>query len=388
MIILDNNDIVALAYMDSNEEIELVFLYYLDPEGNLLWKQGYASELNYPLLHSPDGDDLHKFGSNYIISGDCYYPYPSNPNHVYNRPFFIMLDSLFEEQWILPFGVSDSIVGKTLETIALNDSVFMGVGMLRLGGPVEHTIIMYIDKYGNELGYKVIPNDSIGADISQNYINDIERINDSLFLASITVGIGDSSFFWGEIVIDTSAKIFKKQFRDEKTSGWTSMVKTFDNKYAIGCNWDEGSTNKDIYFYKINENLEQDTVYPGNFTYDSLCPYQIQSGTIDLSDCMVVTDVGEAPNAKEYYANLQTIPIKAFPNPASDFITFAIENTEHHKYMELQCFNIIGKKVHREKVYTGQGESKVDINGWPQGIYIAVIFSENRPVGRCKFIVK
>ncbi len=29
--------------------------------------------------------------------------------------------------------------------------------------------------------------------------------------------------------------------------------------------------------------------------YYSLCPHTIQSGTIDLTDCLIITDIGELP---------------------------------------------------------------------------------------------
>ncbi len=96
-------------------------------------------------------------------------------------------------------------------------------------------------------------------------------------MVSTAIIIDDEIGLWADMVIDSAGTIYKKEFRSEQTSGWTTITKTFDNKFIIGCDWEEGNGNMDIYLYKINENLEQDTVYPGNYTYDSLCPYQIQS---------------------------------------------------------------------------------------------------------------
>ncbi len=388
VLVLDNGDIVGLGYLDSDEETELIFLYYIDKDGNLLWRQGYASRDDYPHIRSTGGDEIKKYGNNYIIHGYCYYPYPTDTAHFFLRPLFIMTDSLFNEQWIIPFGVNDSIVGEAFETIQLNDSVFMGVGMRRLPGNAEHSLLFYFDNNGNELGYVEIPNDSIGPNISQNYMNDIERINDSLFIGLTTFGIEDTDFFWGELIIDTSGNIHKQEFRPVGTNGNSKLVKTFDNKYVVGTGLIEGKTDWDIYLYKINKDLEHDTLYPGNYTYDSLCPYQIQSGIIDISDCLIVTDVGEIPSPKEYYASLKAIPIKAYPNPASNKITFAFKNTEHHINIKLQCFDIYGRKVHEEKVYPYQGESIVDVSAWNKGLYVAVVLSEGTPAGRAKFVVR
>jgi hypothetical protein len=191
------------------------------------------------------------------------------------------------------------------------------------------------------------------------------------------------------MIVDTAGNIYQYEMREQSTSGWTKMVKTFDGKYTIGCGWEEGKTDWDIYMYKINEDLEHDTIYSGNYTYDSLCPNQIQSGNIDISDCLIITDVGEIPSPEEYYISLQTILIKAYPNPVKENqITFELQNTEHHKNMELKVFNVFGKMVHKEKVYQYQGESKVNIQNWQKGVYFAIVYSNGNIAGKTKFIVQ
>ena len=388
VIVLDNGDIVALCQFESTENLDQVYLDYIDTDGNLLWRQVYASQDDYPHIRSTGGDEIKKYGDNYLIHGYCYYPYPSDTTHFYLRPLFIMMDSLYNEQWIIPFGVNYSIIGEAFGTIQLNDSTYMGTGMWRLEGTVEHSLMMYFNDAGEELGYVEIPNDSIGPDISQNYMNDIERINDSLFLVSTTFAINNEYAFWGELIIDTTGNIYKQEFRSIQTSGWSKMVKTFDDKYTIGTGLHEAKTDWDIYMYKINEELEHDTLYPGNYTYDSLCSGTIQSGIIDISDCLIITDVGEVPTPKEYYASLQAIPIKAYPNPTTEgSITFEFQNTELHTNMELKCFDVFGKMIHSEKVYQHQGESKVDVSSWKKGMFVVIVYNEGLPVEQCKFVV-
>jgi len=390
VMVLENQDIIALAYFDTSAgNFDQVFLDYIDSDGNLLWRQVYASQENYPYIRSTGGDEIKKYGSKYLIHGHCYYPYPSNPTHVFLRPLFIMIDSLFNELWILPFGINDSIHGEAFGTTQLSDTVFLGVGMRRLPGYSEHSLLIYFDDKGNELGYAEIPNDSIGSEISQNYMNDIERINDSLFIGLTTFGIDNEDFFWGELIVDTSGMIYKQDFRPVGTNGRSKLVKTFDNKYVVGTGLIEGKTDWDIYMYKINEALEQDTLYPVNYTYDSLCPHQIQSGTIDISDCMIITNVSETPTPSEYYSGLKTIPIKAYPNPINgNEITFEFENTEHHLNMELRIYNIFGSEISKQKIYYSQLATEMNITTWPAGMYLAVIFSNGGVVGKSKFVVE
>ena len=55
--------------------------------------------------------------------------------------------------------------------------------------------------------------------------------------------------------------------------------------------------------------------------------------------------------------------------------------------MELRCFDIYGEEVFKEKVYRYQGESVVDVSGWNNGMYVAVVYINETPSSFIKFIV-
>ncbi|MCD4682409.1 MAG: T9SS type A sorting domain-containing protein [Bacteroidales bacterium] len=389
VILFDNGDVLALGYMFTFESYnERIFLYYIDKNGTLVWRQSYASKENHPLVLERMGGGLHQFENEFIITGRCYYPYLGNPTIGYIRPFFIGVDNEFNEKWILPFGVNDSLLGEANSVIPLNDSVYMGVGYMWASGSKPNSLYMFFNNEGEELGYTQITNEDIGPDIQANIPTSIARMNDSLFIASTYFGTEQYENPFGELIIDTSGIIYKSESRPN-TTGISTLIKTFDNKYVIGCTYRHSNSNRDIYLYKINDSLQHDTVYTGNYVYDSLCPYQIQSGVIDITDCLLVTDVGETPTPKEYFASLKTITIKAYPNPVKENqITFSYTNTEHHQNMELRCFNVFGELVHQERVYQHQGESKVNIQSWQAGIYVVLNYSNGQIVGQSKFIVK
>jgi len=388
VILLNNGDVIGLANLIAEDNYDdNIWLYYISNNGDLLWKKSYSSTSVHPLVMIRSGESLTRFDNEYIITGHCYYPLPSNPNTGYKRPFFIGIDTSFNEKWILPFGLNDTIIGNAYNVIALNDSVYMGVGYVWETGSDQNSILMYFNSYGEDLGYTQIYNTAIGPNIEDNVTVDIERLNDSLFITSTLFGPGEGFNDYGEFIIDSSANIYKIESRPN-TRGISKLVKTYDDKYIIGCTYRIGS-NDDIYLYKINDSLQHDTIYPGVYTYDSLCPYQIQSGIVDISNCLLVTDVGATPTPKEYYLSLNTIPIKAFPNPSNTgSITLQYSNTEHHSEMELKCFNVFGKEVHKEKIYQHQGESRLNVHVWQKGIYLAIVYSDGRPVGRVKFVVR
>jgi hypothetical protein len=80
--------------------------------------------------------------------------------------------------------------------------------------------------------------------------------------------------------------------------------------------------------------------------------------------------------------------LSASPNPASDHITFALENTEHHRNIELRCYNLLGMQQHQTKILRGQQQATISVSTWPPGMYVVVVYSDGRPVGRGKFVVQ
>jgi len=142
-ILLDNGDVVALVWYESDQNIDQIFLYYINSDGDLEWVQSYSSKTIHPLIMQRGANRLYNFNGEYQISGYCYYPYPTNPGTGYIRPFFIGIDSSFNEKWILPFGVSDSLYGEAFSLVPLDDSTYMGIGFMHTEG-TQNSLLMYI----------------------------------------------------------------------------------------------------------------------------------------------------------------------------------------------------------------------------------------------------
>ncbi|MEA1898637.1 MAG: hypothetical protein U9N53_13335, partial [Bacteroidota bacterium] len=209
-LLLDNGDILGMVQMESQEQIEMVFLYYVTSEGELEWKKSYASKNDYPLIHSRNPGILQYVNDMYIISGYCYYAYPNNPPHGYLRPMFIGINTLFEEKFVLPFGMVDSIPGKAYSVIYINDSLIMGVGehwLLTDKDIYNNSLLMFFNPLGDEKQYKDIPNNAIDTTILSNEMRQIERINDSLFFATTHYGKKYQGNNHGEFVFDTSSHV-------------------------------------------------------------------------------------------------------------------------------------------------------------------------------------
>jgi hypothetical protein len=75
-----------------------------------------------------------------------------------------------------------------------------------------------------------------------------------------------------------------------------------------------------------------------------------------------------------------------YPNPAETEITISFQNTDHHSNMLLECYNIYGQRVHSEKIWKGQQETRIDLQVWAKGLYFAVVKSEGKVAGSGRFV--
>jgi hypothetical protein len=393
VIVNTEGNIIVLSRLESEEQINQVFLLCYNPEGDLLWSKPFASKVDDPLIYFASGEKLYQIGDGYLISGNCYYPYPNDPNqyHGWLHPMFIGIDSLFNEEWVLPFGVYDSVVGQAYSTVSISDSILMGVGSKSLDYPngyIRNSLMMFINHEGQELGYKRIWGDSIIPGTMDNLMVEIESVDDSIFLATAVIGPLTTGNPFGEIVFDTSGHVYNAAVR-LNTTGFSSLVKTFDNKYVITCTVNENDMNHtDIYMYKINANLEQDTLYTQPYVYDSLCPDTIISGDIDMTNCLLQVGTQEIPTPEDYFASLETIPITAYPNPAGKTLMLEYKNTDRHQNIHLNCYEITGQKIYSENISNGQQGSKINVSSWGSGVYMAIISSEGVIVGKAKLMVR
>ena len=305
---------------------------------------------------------------------------------------FIGIDTLFNEEWVLEFGLEENMKGKAVESISINDSIFMGMGRYRYdestGETMDAWAVIY-NQQGEQTGYIVVTKEQLGNEVSKSTFYEVERINDPLYLGNTGYFFGEEeTTAGGEIVFDTAGNVYNYTVR-ENLLGHQNLAKTFDNKYLVSTSYWYPDLSFDIYLYKINENLEQDTIYPGNYTYDSLCTeLPIQSGVINLTGCDIVTDIKEIPTLEEFNNRKNKVIISVFPNPTSNgTVTLNFENSEIFQNIELKCFDVFRKEVHKVNIYQHQGQSELDISNSAVGVYFVIVYSDSKPVGEFKFVI-
>lgn len=393
----NNGDIIMLVNQYGNFPEETMHLFKLNAEGDVLWKKPYCSGYVHTEAAIPKGRSLNITSQNdYLINGYVYWEDPWNPGGPKGlRPLFAIVDSIGNEKWVLPFGLNDTLIGQANNAIEISGDLLIGVGRYAdiETGIDRKGLVMMFDINGNALDYNIIDFNQINEDFDVGLFWDILPIDSVYILASY---FGNQQ--WsntappGEIIFDTADFFTSSTFlnynhyvgnREPYNVRLTNASKLLSNSvFDQPSNWD-------IALSKLNLDMEYDTAYPGNYTYDSLCttPGQPQSGFIYLDDCEIITGI-DIPSPEEYYAHMQTIHLTVYPNPSSDRVNFAMENTEHHQNITLKCYNILGNQIFETPVTTGQKETVTLVSNWPQGMYVAVVYRDGLPVGQCKFVVK
>jgi Secretion system C-terminal sorting domain len=54
----------------------------------------------------------------------------------------------------------------------------------------------------------------------------------------------------------------------------------------------------------------------------------------------------------------------------------------------LECYDIYGQLVHQQQLYTSQLEAEANVSAWRSGMYVTVVRSNEKIVGKGKFVVK
>jgi len=392
---LENGNILAMAFMqNSTWGSDKVFFFCYDPYGNLLWKKPYGRKIDHPDLLDPIPITFTQIDNFFIISGFCWYKYPVPGSDYWLRPFYLKVDSLFNEEWLLAYGVSDSLLG--LGTSSIRDYNGKIVGAAQYfpdNGDDRNALIAGFNDQGQEIGYVGIPNSEFDSILIGNMVWEMGKTEDSnYFTRSIYDydNIGTNTTM--NTVIDTLGNVLDYLVISPITNpAFGELEKMTDGTFLSVANQYEDSlgSTTDILLYKLNADLTQTDYDNNTYVYDSLCDeLPILTDTIYLDDCGIITGIEEIHTPQEYYSFIRTIPIDAFPNPAISDIVFELGNTGLHKNIRLSCFDINGKLIFEQLVQPEQIRVKSSVANWRSGMYIAVTSSSTGGTGSAKFVVK
>ncbi|HET8685840.1 MAG TPA: T9SS type A sorting domain-containing protein, partial [Methanosarcina sp.] len=374
-------------------ERDRLWLYRLDNDGELMWKQSYShSDTN---IYNAEGNQLYLTDDfKYVISGLCYYPDVGNPWIQYLRPYIMKTDSSGNIEWELPWHDvnGENFYGESFKSVVDNHGTIYTSGrqIIRSGpNQGDKACLMKTDSNGHELSFSSYFLESIGGlTCTINWLPD----------STLSMSYAYSDETWsgpvGVIKCDREGNILKDFQIFINIAALADGILTYDGKLLLVGAFPNPST--DIWnsnSFKLNSNLEYDSIYTAPRVYDSLCSHPILSDTIPL-DCVVV---GIADPSHEENPSLS-----AFPNPVGDLLHIKLpdqivsaKKSSHFNITNyrsrwisstIEIYNLSGDKVFFQEVPFAQKELLVNTGQWRKGMYLVRMVYEDNTVMTVKVI--
>ncbi len=390
---LDNGDIVVLVDDFGQTQYETIHLIKLNVNGEILWIKPFATIHDYPESAENNPTNLIITSDNkYLISGYGYWKHPWEPDGVYwLRPFFALSDSDGNEEWVLPYGINDTIIGEARQGMveALDGNFWCPGYKYSLSETGTYGMLMKFNAEGNELGHIKFDFKNINEQYNVGIFHYLAPVDSMMIIISVFGNTSWEDFLTGELLFngfEINKDLSLINYFNYPPQFMTAIIKPLSpGKYIRNVTYINSRIDYDIYLARCNLNLKYDTAYTGNFTYDSLCPSgPPQSGFIYLNDCDIVLGT---ENLSELKPNDKNLIITIYPSPAKDHLSFTFKNAQQYQNLELKCFNMLGLQQSETISLKGQQQISMNTINWKPGIYIAVLYSEGKPIGKEKFIV-
>lgn len=363
-------------------------LFKFDALGNLQWQKAYLPD---SAVFGDDGMDLTVDSSSYLITLFCYYPNPGGSGG-YERFYFIDTDTIGNKTWSAIYGATSFYYGTPFSTIRSLKGNYYSFGyhdVLNSTSSVPSMVKMMsngIPAYNKDIVSNV-GTGGIGASV---WDSDTTIVAGGGWLVNNYSGT-DALFR-----IDTLGNIIQSHILDTTANSINSIAKTYDNKF-VSVSTDYVNNHNTLIAYKVNPNLEWDSIYTHPFTYDSLCVHAIVSDTID-PNCQLLV------NVEEPLANPETHQMKIFPNPADHLLTIIFpryllitdnsppvkSTTVYHQWKStiLEAFDLSGNRVLQKEITKDQSQLELDISTWLKGMYLFKLSYNNSPVSSEKVLIK
>ena len=383
----DHGYLLLGEFNDPNTNIR-TNLFKFDSTGTLIWHQAYLPD---SAAFEDDGVDILPDSSGCLITTRCYYPDPGQAGG-WERFYLIKTDTAGNKLWSCIYGKNSYYHGYpqiTLENLSGN---YFSLG--------KHDVISSTDE--DPAMIKVLHNGSpsynkdILTNISQGKVGTGAWLNDSTMVMASSWVINIYTCGNAMLKTDTLGNLKDSLDLPNLSDGIFTMTKTFDNKFVIAAT-DCPTSNCHIVAYKINSNLQWDSIYTHQYTYDSLCPHSIVSDTIDPNCQMVV-------NVEEPLTNPKSHQMKIYPNPTYGKLTVILpkyllvndntppvkSETIYHQWKStiLEAYDLKGNQVYQKEIPKDQTQLELDVSSWVKGMYfIKLIYNKNLVDGK-KIIVE
>ncbi len=363
-----------------------VCLARFSSNGNFLWKQCYnlpdtvamGNELAYFVISTPD--------SGFLISGDCYYSNPED-SLSYLSPYYIKTDYNGDLEWYTIAGFHPyDVPGEGRQTVLSPDSNYYYSGIMHdfwdtINYGKSAPAILKMDMQGNVVDvYDIATPNTLGT------ISSLKFLSDTTIAAAAVwgpwSGPGGPDMNKNAVIIDTLGNILEQTVFIE--SNWPALTEvTHDKKILYFVEDVDENSKSDVYLFKLNQQLQSDTVYNQWYNYDSLCPYQVTSDTIPIEGCGLIVGTEDqriVTSNRNYF-------LKIFPNPTKD--KFTIEsNVTGTVGTIVEIYDLYGVRIKIYKLNVGQNRIEIDVSSWVNGLYLIRVLHKSGIVEKGRIIVQ
>lgn len=386
----------ALLIYDWQEEMNpAVFLYHLSNAGGLLWEQEYFT--TDTLVHSEYSRSLELTpDNNFLITGYCYAPDSGQSVPSWVRPMVIMADSSGAAILEIPWGYAnpfpEPVSGEGFQSVIANDKIYSCISNYHGPNPNYAPCLIKTSMSGLPEFYHDLKDSTLWGRAST-----LNLTGDSAFIAGIGYSYSDTLWKLAIVKTDTNGMVSKEKIVNESEFIPIDAVILSDQKYiltALG----EVNNKTVIKLWKLNMDLEYDTIYSQPYTYDSLCDHPIISETL-LFTCDIIVGI------RETAAGSDKVKMVVYPNPATDVLHVKIpeciqlENkTANHKVittfhqwysdLTLMVTDLKGGLISEQAVHPHDKEVNLSVANWQPGVYLFVLKYNGKKVAMEKVVVR
>jgi hypothetical protein len=377
------------AYFVTNPESN-ISLFKFNTNGELIWHQFYPFEYYYS---EDQPKDLLVDYDGYLVTSTRYAPDTGTTSPQVSRSYFVKTDTAGNKLWDLTYGTENQYYSYPWATTKNSNGKYYH-SSTHSPPSGENPALVWVGHDGLTSGYQ-----------------DIFQMNNFYFSGFSTITMEDDANIilvgalvdnqgitnWKIIKIDTTGYLLDSASVAFVNSSYTSTTKTFDNKFITVGN-DAPNGNFNIVAFKVNSDLEYDSIYTQPFTYDSLCPHPIVSDTIDPNCDNVIVSVDEP------FKKPETTQLKVYPNPTDRMLTvdlpkyLVVSNTSgsipattiYHQWSSatLQAIDLQGKTVLQQEVANTGLPLHLDVSRLPAGMYQFRLVYQGKQVAGSKVVVK
>lgn len=371
----DGGCTVSLRYTGQEPGVDRICMTNLDAYGNQVWYKCYNSADSN--LFSPDHCNLIRTPDDgYLITGYCYYTDPEPPHYGWLHPYFIKTDSSGIFQWELAANHETAQNGgEAFSTVVSPDeSEFYAAASHYYHGEIygDAPSLVRFDMSGNLIGF---------FDLAEpGYYG---KMFDLAFISDTTVAV---SAIWGDeshepmaVVIDSNGLILHEAAL--LNNDYMSYVRAAsDHKVLFYTETLDENENFDVYLFKKNSLLMDDTLYLSPVRYDTLCSHYIPFDTILTNDCGLILDIKE--NQPDTLSSKPAL--FAWPNPCSDRLNLKFDIGMNP--VKLHVSNIFGQIVFAQELNNFENQIVIQTKDFPTGILILSVQTADKQVYNIKII--